>query len=298
MKIAFVTQTYREDYNECLLLCKSIDRFAPAEIKHYLFVNDEDYGLFLHLKSERREVLKKSVIIPKWLKKFPIKLFGHTVWVSPFTIPVRGWIIQQVCKLGVFKVIKDADVFLNFDSETVLMKPFAPDIFVCDDKLRLFETDTSSEPKQKQYYEAVSKILHLPLSTAQQYTFMCMPVGFRRDILEQLTTRIGQYNFLKSWKLVLFNKLRFSENYLYACFVKQHIGIDESCHFLSNEIPFPVIRITGNSNVEELKSSIYKLFQNEKVYGFCLQKGGKRATISIKPEDYISVIQELWEQQK
>ena len=109
MKIAFVTQTYKADYDECLLLCESIDRFVPAEIKHYLFVNDEDYDLFSHLKNERRKVMKKSAIIPKWLKKFPIKLFGHTVWVSPFTIPVRGWIIQQICKLGVFEVIKDAD---------------------------------------------------------------------------------------------------------------------------------------------------------------------------------------------
>lgn len=40
-KIAIITQSYKNDYNECKLLCESIDRFSP-ELDHFIFVNDED----------------------------------------------------------------------------------------------------------------------------------------------------------------------------------------------------------------------------------------------------------------
>ena len=38
-KIAVVTQSYKNDYNECKLLCESMDRFAP-DLDHLIFVND------------------------------------------------------------------------------------------------------------------------------------------------------------------------------------------------------------------------------------------------------------------
>jgi len=72
MKIAFVTQTYVDDHDECVLLCESIDRFVPKEIVHFIFVNDEDYFLFKSLESERRRAMRKSIIIPKYLVKLPL----------------------------------------------------------------------------------------------------------------------------------------------------------------------------------------------------------------------------------
>lgn len=48
-KLAFITQSYKNDYKECALLCESMDRFLPKEIDHFIFVNDEDYDLFLSL---------------------------------------------------------------------------------------------------------------------------------------------------------------------------------------------------------------------------------------------------------
>lgn len=58
-KIAIITQSYKNDYNECKLLCESIDRFSP-ELDHFIFVNDEDIKLFQSLKYGKHKVYKKQ----------------------------------------------------------------------------------------------------------------------------------------------------------------------------------------------------------------------------------------------
>ena len=35
-KIAFVTQSYKPDYDACKLLCRSLDKFAPHSLRKYL----------------------------------------------------------------------------------------------------------------------------------------------------------------------------------------------------------------------------------------------------------------------
>ena len=59
-KLAFITQSYKNDYKECALLCESMDRFLPKEIDHFIFVNDEDYDLFLSLHNEHHIVYKSQ----------------------------------------------------------------------------------------------------------------------------------------------------------------------------------------------------------------------------------------------
>lgn len=37
-KLAFITQSYKNDYKECALLCESMDRFLPKEIDHFILL--------------------------------------------------------------------------------------------------------------------------------------------------------------------------------------------------------------------------------------------------------------------
>lgn len=115
-KVAIVTQSYKNDYKECKLLCESIDIFA-SDIDHFIFVNDEDYKLFQTLNYGHHKVHKKGEILPWYMIRIPWKMLGHHFHVSVLTIPVREWIIQQICKLGVFEVIGDEyDAVFNIDS--------------------------------------------------------------------------------------------------------------------------------------------------------------------------------------
>lgn len=62
-KVAIITQSYKNDFKECKLLCESMDKFAP-EIDHFIFVNDEDLEMFKDLKYGRHQVFKKSTMSP------------------------------------------------------------------------------------------------------------------------------------------------------------------------------------------------------------------------------------------
>ena len=35
-KVAIITQSYKNDYKECKMLCESMDKFA-SDINHYIF---------------------------------------------------------------------------------------------------------------------------------------------------------------------------------------------------------------------------------------------------------------------
>lgn len=130
-KPAIITMSYKDDYRECLLLNESIDKFVPNDVIHYIFVNDEDFKLFEPLASNRRVICRKSVVLPRHFVRLPIKIFGHHFHVSPFTIPVREWIIQQIVKLAVWEVTNpNIDLFINIDSEFVFMKPFSMEAFI------------------------------------------------------------------------------------------------------------------------------------------------------------------------
>ena len=61
-KVAIITQSYKNDFKECKLLCDSMDKFAPM-IDHYIFVNDEDIEMFQVLKYGRHQVFKQSNIL-------------------------------------------------------------------------------------------------------------------------------------------------------------------------------------------------------------------------------------------
>lgn len=129
-KIALVTQSYRDDFEECRLLCESIDRFA-RDMMHFIFVNDEDEKMFRPLEYGNHKVLKKGTIMPWYFFRLPFKFKGHRFKISPLSLPVRGWIEQQICKLGIFDIIgKEYDAVLNIDSECVLMKPLVVERYI------------------------------------------------------------------------------------------------------------------------------------------------------------------------
>lgn len=295
--IAFITQTYRADLDECCLLCESLDRFAP-EVEHYIFVNDEDLLLFKHLEGGRRHVLPKSVILPKWLVRCPVKMLGHHYHVSPFTIPVREWIIQQICKLGVFEVLPSRiEAVFNFDSEVVMMKPFDLSRILVDGRLPLFRTIRPDEPSQQDYVNAARRLLRLsPEETAaiSDLCFMSVPVCFERENTRELLSRIASNSIFRSWKLALCNTYRFSEYYTYGIFTT--LRLDCRHHYLIDYHPYPVVDISRFRTPIEFIDTITPLLSDPRNEGLWLQKCDRRHLHGtyLPSYDIATVIRELW----
>lgn len=298
-KLAFVTQSYKDDYNECVLLCESMDRFVPEEIRHYIFVNDEDYELFKNLGSHRRIIFKKSKILPSFLFRCPFKFLGHHYHLSLITIPVREWIIQQICKLGVFEVIpKEIEAVFNIDSESIFMKPFNINKLYKNGKYLLYKTTNQCEPNYEEYCCAAKKLLKLSNTYEElsQYNFMSTPVCFVRSNIESMLSRISKNSIWKNWKIALCNTYRFSEYYLYGIyvtFVKQ-----TECHYNMTKYLFPMIDMLKANSISDLEMAIVsKLNFDSEIMGIWLQKSNRKRMTSKYQNynDVRSVIHKIWE---
>lgn len=236
MKYAFSTQSYRGDFEECKLLCESLDRFAPG-VEHFIFVNDEDWDMFQALSYGQHILKKKSKCIPWFFFRFPFKLRDHYFWLSPFTFPMRGWIYQQVCKLAVFDVIgDDYDFVINLDSEAILIKPFDLSSICRDGKFKLFrDTNTQWDTHQGLYTDAIQKFFKgtFPQKELDKYQYMDIATVFDRRNLQSMLSEIKSNSPYGSWKLWMANTLKFSEFFTYGNYVVHKLNGGN--HYLTEE---------------------------------------------------------------
>lgn len=254
MKYAFSTQSYKGDFAECRLLCESMDRFAP-DVDHFIFVNDEDWALFQSLNYGRHMIRRKSECIPWYFFRFPFKIKDHYFWVSPFTLPMRGWIYQQVCKLAVFDVIgKDGyDVVINLDSEAVLIKEFRIEDFKKDGKFKLFRnTNTTCDPHQWQYTAAIQKFFKgtMPQDQMDKYQYMDIATIFVKENLDEMLAAITKNSPYRNWKLWMASTLKFSEFFTYGNYVVHKMNLKN--HYLTEEHGIRWIEYGSHLDIQEM----------------------------------------------
>ena len=295
-KVAIVTQSYKNDFRECVLLCESIDRFASS-VDHYIFVNDEDEEMFRCLHYGKHRVLKKSLVLPWFLVRVPIKMMGHFFYVSPITIPVREWIVQQICKLGIFEAIgDDYEAVFNIDSETVFMKPFDLNMWRKNGKYILYRVKNECEPSHEDYCHAAKKLLNLGGSydDISRYNYMNTPVCFVRDNTEKLLREIAKNYWMHDWKLALCNTYRFSEYYTYGMYTDRVLNMQN--HFVVGYHVFPQIDISECESVDRFKDGIKEVLQDKHAVGLWLQKKSRKR-LSDKYLDFqilSDTVKEFW----
>jgi len=273
-KLAIVTMSFKDDFKECGLLCKSIDIFVSDKIIHYIIVNDEDCKLFQAYNYGQHAIRKISEILPKWLIRFPFKIAGHRFHISPFTYPVRGWIIQQICKLGVFEIIdKDIDAVLNLDSESVFMRPFDYDRFVKGENYVMFKLkETMLSHVDKEFCIAAKRLLRATndISSLSQHSYINEGVCFERKNLTELLNLIASNNIFGSWRMALCNTYRFSEYYLYGIYVNAILGGRN--HFFDDKRIFPHLSIAEYNERKSFENKVREVMQDDKIMGLWLQK--------------------------
>lgn len=295
-KVAIVTQSYKNDYKECKLLCESMDIFA-SDIDHFIFVNDEDYKLFQKLNYGRHKVHKKGEILPWYMIRIPWKMLGHHFHVSVLTIPVREWIIQQICKLGVFEVIGDEyDAVFNIDSETVFMKPFDISMWINNGKYMMYRIINENEPSHDDYCHAAEKLLQWDkgYEAISKYNYMNTPVCFVRENIKALLAEIRRNYWMKSWKLSLCNTYRFSEYYTYGIYTDKILGTKN--HYLINYHVFLQIDISECSDIDDFKEKMKESLSTATSVGLWLQKKDRKllADKYLSFEEIEKVIKAEW----
>lgn len=96
MKTVLITPSHLPDLQRCELLLETADKHVSGMAGHCLIVDQSDMPSFAHLQSNHITLIAKEDLLPGWIKKSP---WPRKWWLSTKTMPVRGWILQQVVKL-------------------------------------------------------------------------------------------------------------------------------------------------------------------------------------------------------
>ncbi len=232
-KICLVTPSYAPDFERCKLLVDSVKRYSNTPLKHYIVVDREDLSLFQQLSDSETIVLAKEELLPKWIVKVPF-FTKKNIWFSYKTLPVRGWLVQQLIKLGIAEYIPE-DILVFADSDVFFVRDFDLSCFIKDDKVRFFAQPGKVNPEAPHlpgWYFDASKLLNLAPPQFPVSNYMGQLIFWRKDNVLQLHQYLEQKNH-KHWVETICANWNVSEYILYGVFVEQILQ-EHSGHYIDD----------------------------------------------------------------
>lgn len=217
---AIVTPTYAPDFEHCRLLVESVQRYVPQHVKHYLIIDRKDEQLFSELHSPRTKILLKQEILPWWIHQLP---FAPKWWISMRSLPIRGWIVQQLVKLSVNLALRE-DIYVFLDSGAMFVRPYDPATSVVDGMVPLFreQKDEVRLTWNTHWHQVAARLLGLPVLRTYDTNYVGNnPIYWRRENLTKLQRHIEKITG-KDWIVALCRLQRLSEYVIYGVFV-EHI---------------------------------------------------------------------------
>lgn len=232
--VQLITCSYSGDLEVCRMLCATVDRFAPEDVTHSLYVPRHDLPLFADLATSRRTIGAQEDLLPKWLWKVPLpgpkwrarlRLPRRNVYLTPFTLPVRGWIAQQMMKIAA-TLRSEADIVVHVDSDAAFIRPFTASSFMVGDKTRFHKSEESAELEAHiPWYAAAGRLLGLPEADYYTTEYIDQIVVWRRTVVEAMTARIEATTGV-GWAKALAKTPHLAEYVLYGVFVDHVLGIE------------------------------------------------------------------------
>lgn len=230
--IALATASYAGDYERCVLLCASIDRFVTGWTVHYLMVEEADLPLFRRLEGPRRRIISEAMLFPAWLKSWPdpSTLGKRRIWTGPGALrrgilPLRGWHAQQLRKLCL-PVHAGEDIFLHADSDLIFLRPFDVASLVTPQGVRLYRNPggiTAAMPEHAGWCAEAARVLGLPAPAMPCDDYINNLVTWTRDNVLGLHRRIEAVTG-RDWLSAIAVRRGFSEYSIYGFYVDQVLG--------------------------------------------------------------------------
>lgn len=222
MTLAFVTPSYGPDFERCQLLVNSLDIFA-RDFTHYLIVDAPDVPQFQRLQSPRTRVIDSRAVMDPRFIRLPLR---GGMWCNWRSLPMRGWISQQIRKLAA-PVITDAETLVMIDSDTAFVRPFSPDHVREGGKLGLLDVDYAEGMVPK--WTAVAQDLLGLRQPAPLRGHVGHLIAWHRDHVLGLQSHIEASTGLP-WQIAIGRKPTFSEYITYGVYVRQALGYAASHH--------------------------------------------------------------------
>jgi hypothetical protein len=220
---AVVTPTYLPDLRRCELLAESLDRVAP-EVPHYLIVDRRDRSAFTHLERDGRLIIESEAIVGGWMRRMP----GHkSYWLSLRALPVRGWIIQQILKIGAIKFVPERTMIFC-DSDTAFLKRFDRSHLLVEGKIGLLDVGIDSATVRR-WTAVARRLLGVAAHDGPYRNYVGNMICWNRETVKAMQERIERTTGLP-WQVAIARSITFSEYMLYGVFVREVLGYDETDH--------------------------------------------------------------------
>lgn len=239
---SLVTCSYSGDFDACRLLCESVDRFVPDTIHHRLFVPARDMALFGKLASPRRTIATQESLLPRWFFKLPLpgpplrallRLPRRNLYLTPFSLPVRGWIAQQIMKIAA-TAASPADIVVHLDSDNAFVRPLTLAHLVRDQRIRFYRRPKKVESDSHRAWQVASgKLLNLPPSDFYGAEYIDQLVVWSRAVVIGLIDRIEAVNGC-AWTVALARTPHFAEYNLYGVYADQCLNLEAAGLFAEN----------------------------------------------------------------
>lgn len=237
-KFAFVTPSYPRDLDRCRLLVESVRRCCP-KARHFLIVDRYDLQQFSDLASETTILLETERVVDRFLHRLPTR---HGVWISTRTLPVRGWIMQQIRKIASVELISE-ETLIFCDSDMAFIRPFDESTLMVDEQIGLLDVPFENA-ESRDWTRVARRLLGLPQGGPVRGHVGQM-ICWKRDVIIAMQRRIEQVNG-KSWQLVLARLPSFSEYVLYGVFVREFLGYAKAAQAPSQ---VPLVKTSWDNDI-------------------------------------------------
>jgi len=224
---AIITASYAPDFERCRILCESIDRYATGYSCHYILVDAPDVGLFAELADPKRKIITDTELLPWWMKRMPKAMSpkGRRVWLSPRTMPMHGWHIQQIMRIAVASML-DEDGLLYCDSDTAFIRDYDLNKMWHGERMRLWaepEGALTAKNDHLHWAEHAAQALSIPARERVLDNFVCSFVTWRRQTVIDMCAHIERTHS-KPWVATVASSRKFSECMLYGAYVHGVLG--------------------------------------------------------------------------
>lgn len=236
--VTLLTLSFSGDLALCRMLCASIDRFAAPSMHHVVAVPGRERALFVDMAGPRRTVMALEDLQPAWLFRLPMPgppwrarlgLPRRDVYLSLKSMPVRGWIAQQIMKIALARSLP-AEIVVHVDSDLVFVRKFSLQDIIIDGRARLQREGGGGDgPMYRPWNLAASRLLGIEASGYHGADFVDSAVVWRRENVVRLTERIERECGMP-WQLALARTPNFSEYLLYGVFCEKVLGFADAAH--------------------------------------------------------------------
>lgn len=251
-----ITPSFAPDFELCNNLHQSLLDCAPDDVHHHIIVPPSDIKLFSRLAGPRARILRETEFLPRSFVRLPFTKF--TVNLSRPFPPIRGWILQQIVKLGAVASAKD-DVVVLVDSDIEFIRPFSAETFVHNGTVRFFRDSgqiDESLSRHKLWHEGARKLLGLPPPKPPFTDYISSLLAWDPTIVQKMLTRVEATTGVP-WTTAIGSQLHFSEWTLYGVFIDEVLGappfVSDDALCLNYWDPIPLDEDRSTALIEKLR---------------------------------------------